>query len=75
MEHADDSGGMNIGDVVLHAAESLYVLAQAFAVPLGDHMQIACLARTYVAVCKGTNKLVAQIRPRRNGIYREVHQP
>ena len=75
LEHADDGGGMNIGDAVLHTVESLYVLAQVFAIPLGDHMQIACLPRSYVAACEGTNKLVAQVGPRGNGIYRQMHQP
>ena len=75
VEHADDGGRMKIGDVVLHMAESLYVPAQAFAVPLRDHMQIACLARSYVATREGTNKLVAQIGPIGDGVYRQMHQP
>ena len=64
---------MNIGDVVLHTTKSLYVLVQGFAVPLGDHMQIACLARSYMATREGTNKLVAQIGPRGDGVYRRMH--
>ena len=75
MECTDDSGGMNIWDVVLHMAEPLYVLAQGLAVLLGDDMQVTCLARSLVASGKGANELMAQIRPRRNGIHRQVHQP
>ena len=53
MELADDSGKMNIWVVILHAVESLYVFAQAFAILLGDEMQITCLARSRVAPYKG----------------------
>ena len=28
-----------------------------------------------VASCEGANELMAQIRPRRNGIHQQVHQP
>ena len=38
-------------------------------------MQITGLAMSLVASCEGANKLMAQIRPRRNGIHRQVHQP
>ena len=38
-------------------------------------MQITRLARSLVASGKGANKVVAQIRPGRDGIYRQVHQP
>ena len=40
MERADHGGGMNIGDVVLHPAESLDVLVQGFPFLLGNDMQI-----------------------------------
>ena len=75
MERADHSGGMNVGDVVLHPAEPLYVLAQGFTFLLGDDMQISFLAMSLVASSEGANELMAQIRPRRNGICRQVHQP
>ena len=71
MECADNSGGMNIWDVT---AEPLYVLAQVFTFFLGDDVQIACLAMSLVASSEGTDELMAQIRPRRNGIRRQVHQ-
>ena len=38
-------------------------------------MQITGLAMSLVASSKGTNELMTQIRPRRNGIRRQVHQP
>ena len=38
-------------------------------------MQITGLAMSLVASSEGTNELLAQIRPRRNGIRRQVHQP
>ena len=73
MERANHGGGMNIGDVVLHPAEPLYVLAQGFTFLLGDDMQIACLTMSLVASGKGANELMAQVRPRRNGICWQVH--
>ena len=75
MERADHSGRMNVGDVVLHPAESLDVLAQGFPFLLGNDMQITGPAMSLVASCEGANELMAQIRPRRNGIRRQVHQP
>ena len=75
MECADDGGGVNVRDVVLHSAEPLYVRVQAFAFFLGDDMQVAYLAMSLVASSKGANKLMAQIRPARNRIYWQVHQP
>ena len=38
-------------------------------------MKITGLAMSLVASCEGANELMAQIRPRRNGIRRQVHQP
>ena len=38
-------------------------------------MQITGLAMSLVASCEGANEVMAQIRPRRNGIRRQVHQP
>ena len=38
-------------------------------------MQITGLAMSLVASSEGTNELMAQIRPKRNGIHRQVHQP
>jgi hypothetical protein len=38
MKRADNSGRMNVWDVVLYTAESLYVLAQVFTLFLGDEM-------------------------------------
>ena len=52
---------MNIGDVVLHPAESLDVLAQDFPFLLGNDMQITGLAMSLVASSEGTNELTAQI--------------
>ena len=75
MECADHGGRMNIWDVVLHLAEPLYLLAQVFTFLLGNDMQITRLAMTLMASSKGANKLMTQIRPRRNGIRRQVHQP
>ena len=75
MEHTDHVGWMNIGDVVLHPAESLDVLAQVFSFLLGDDVLIARLAMSLMASGEGANKLMAQIRPRTNGIHRQVHQP
>ena len=64
MERVDHGGGMNIGDVVLHPAESLDVLVQGLPFLLGNDMQITGLAMSLVASCEGANELMAQIRPR-----------
>ena len=74
MERADHDGEMDVGDVVRHSAEPLDVLAQVFSFLLGDDMQITRLAMSLVASGKGANKLVAQIRPRRDGIHWQEHQ-
>ena len=66
---------MNIGDVVLHPTESLDLLVQGLPFLLGNDMQITGLAMSLVASREGANELMAQIRPGRNGIRRQVHQP
>ena len=75
MERVDLGGRMNIWDVVLLPAEPLYVLAQVFTFLLGNDMQITRLVVSLVASSEGTNELMTQVRPRRNGIYWQVHQP
>ena len=62
MECADHSGGMNIGDVVLHPAESLDVLSQGLPFLLGNDMQITRLAMSLVASGKGAHILITKIR-------------
>ena len=61
VECANHSGGMNVGVVVLHPAESLDVLVQGLPFLLGNDMQITRLAMSLVASSEGTNKLVSQI--------------
>ena len=75
MERADDGGRVNIRDIVLYPAEPLYILAQTLASLLGNDMQVACLAMGLVTSSKGAHKLMAQIRPGGNRVYRQVHQP
>ena len=75
MEHANYHGRVDIWDVVLYAAESLNVLAQGFSFLLGEQMKIALLAMGFVAACEGADKLMAQVRPRRDGVVRQVHEP
>ena len=75
MECADHGGRVNIWDVVLHSAEPLYVLAQVYTFLLGNDMQITGLTMSLVASSEGANELMAHIRPRRNGIRWQVHQP
>jgi hypothetical protein len=74
MKHTNNSGGMDVWDIVLNTAESLDVLAQVLSFLLGNKMQITLLTRRLMAACEGANKLVAQIRPRRNGVLRQVHE-
>ena len=61
VERANHSGGMNVGDVVLHPAESLDVLAQGLPFLLGNDMQITGLAMSLVASYEGANELMSQI--------------
>lgn len=75
MERADNRGRVDVWDVALHLAESLYVLAQGFSFFLGEQMKIALLAMGFVASCEGADKLMAQVRPRRDGVVRQVHEP
>ena len=63
MERADNRGRVDVWDVALHLAESLYVLAQGFSFLLGKQLKIALLAMGLVAACEGADKLVAQIFP------------
>ena len=75
MERADDSSRVNIRDIVLYSAKPLNVHAETLAPLLGNDMQVACLAMGLVTSSKGAHKLMAQIRPGGNGVYRQVHQP
>ena len=75
MERADDGGRVNIRDIVLYPAETLYILAETLASLLGNDVQVARLAMGLVASSKGAHKLMAQIRPGGNRVYRQVHQP
>ena len=75
MERADDGGRVNIRDIVLYPAEPLYILAQTLTSLLGNDMQVACLAMGLVTPSIGAHKLMAQIRPGGNRVYRQVHQP
>ena len=63
MERADYRGKVDIWDVVLHAAESLNVLAQGLSFLLGEQMKITLLSMRLVSACEGADKLMAQIRP------------
>ena len=75
MERADYGGRVNIRDIVLYLAEPLYILAQTLTSLLGNDVQVACLAMGLVTSNKGAHKLMAQIRPGGNRVYRQVHQP
>src|SRR3954466_1377241 len=75
VERADNRGRVNVGDVAMHTAEVLDVLAQGFSFLLGQNVEIAILAVGFVAACEGANKLMAKICPRRNGTFRQVHKP
>jgi hypothetical protein len=50
---------LDVGDVVVHTAEPLYVLAKVLAIPLGDHLQIAGLTQELVATLVSTNEMMA----------------
>ena len=60
MERADHRGRVDVWDVALHLAESLYELVQGFSFLLGEQMKIAFLAMGFVAACEGANKLMAK---------------
>src|SRR3954463_2484351 len=59
VERADHRGGMDVGDVVVHAAEPLDELAQRLPLLLNEQMEVARLAMGFVAARKGADKLVA----------------
>src|SRR3954470_21817320 len=75
MERADDRDRVDIGDVVVHMAESLNELAQRFSLLLNEQMKVARLAMGFVAAREGANKLMAQIWPGGYGAVRQVHEP
>ena len=75
MERADYCGRVDIWDVVLHAAESLNVLAQGLSFLLGEQMKVAFLAMSLVAARKGADKLMAQVGPGGYGVVWQVHEP
>ena len=75
MERADDGSRVNIRDIILYPAEPLYILAETLASLLGNDVQVARLAMGLVASSKGAHKLMAQIRPGGNRVYRQVHLP
>ena len=75
MERADHRGRVDVWDVVLHAAESLNVLAQGLSFLLGEQMKITLLAMRLVSTCKGADKLMAQISPGGYGVVRQMHEP
>ena len=51
---------MDIWDVVLYVAESLYVLTQGLSFLLGKQVKVTLLAMRLVAACEGTDKLMAR---------------
>src|SRR4051812_28798310 len=75
MERADDRGRVDIGDVVVHTAESLNELALRFSLLLDEQMKVAHLAMGFVAARQGANKLMAQVCPGGYGVVRQVHEP
>ena len=74
MERADHRGRVDSWDVMLYAAESLYVLAQGLSFLLGEQVKVTLLAMRLVAACEGADKLMAQISPRGYGVVRQVHE-
>src|SRR3954466_10369426 len=75
MERADDRGGVDIWDVVVHTAESLDELAQGLPFLLDEQMKVARLAMRFVTTRKGADKLMAQVSPGGYGVVRQVHEP
>ena len=75
MERANNCGRVDVWDVALHLAESLNVLPQGLSLLLDEQMQITLLAMRLVAAREGTDKLMTQVRPRRDGAVRQVHEP
>ena len=59
MERADYRGRVDVWDVVLYVAESLYVLVRGLPFLLGEQMKVALLATRLVAACKGADELMA----------------
>src|SRR3954470_5742935 len=59
MERADHRGGVDVWDVVEHAAEPLDELAQRLPFLLNEQMKVARLAMGFVAARKGADNLLA----------------
>ena len=75
MERADYHGRVDVWDVVLYVAESLYVLVQGLSFLLGEQVKVTLLARRFVAACEGADKLMAQVSPGGYEVVRQVHEP
>ena len=63
MERADNRGRVDVWDVALHLAESLYVLTQGLSLLLDEQVEVTLLAMWLVATCEGADKLMTQVRP------------
>ena len=75
MKRADYRGRVDVWDVVLYVAESLYVLVQGLSFLLGEQVKVTLLARRLVAACEGADKLMAQVSPGGYGVVRQMHEP
>ena len=63
MKGADNCGRVDVWDVALHLAESLYVLAQGLPLLLDEQVEVTLLAMRLVSTCEGADKLMTQVRP------------
>ena len=75
LERSYHSCRVDVWDVSVYSAEPLHVLPQSFSFLLREELQVAGLPWFLVGAREGANKLMTQIRPRRNGIHWQVHQP
>ena len=54
---------MDIWDISMNFAESLYILTEGFSFLLLEKIQVAGLVRLLVATGEGTNEVVAKVCP------------
>jgi hypothetical protein len=66
---------VDVWNVPVHPAEPLHVGPQTLSFLLWKELQIAGPPWFLMAAREGANKLMAQVSPGRDGVFRQVHQP
>jgi hypothetical protein len=75
LESGYHSCRVDIWDISVYSTESLQILSQSLSFFLLEKLQITGLPWFLMATHEGTNELMAQVSPGRNGVLWQVHQP